>query len=209
MDLGTALLSFAAVGALLTITPGLDTALVLRSALNGGRRPAFFTAAGICLGALTWGAAAAVGVSALLAASTLAYTILRIAGAAYMLWLGARMLIAARRGHAAHPSATGTPPQSARSALTRGALTNLLNPKVGAFYLAVLPQFIPAGASHLTAGLLLASVHVAESMLWFTALILSAAALNRFLRTRRAQRTVDATTGTALIGFGLKLGLSR
>ncbi|XVU29251.1 LysE family translocator [Actinoplanes sp. CA-054009] len=148
MDLTTAALSFAAVCALLTITPGLDTALVLRSAVNGGRRPAFFTAA-------------------------------------------------------------GAPSQSARSALARGALTNLLNPKVGAFYLAVLPQFIPAGAGHLTAGLLLASVHAAESMLWFTALILAAAALHRFLRTRRAQRAVDAGTGAALIGFGLKLGLSR
>ncbi|MEV4350901.1 LysE family transporter [Actinoplanes sp. NPDC049596] len=89
---------------------------MLRSAVTGGRRPAFFTAIGICLGALTWGTAA-------------------------------------------------VPPQTARAALTRGALTNLLNPKVGAFYLAVLPQFIPDGTSHLAAGLLLASVHVAESML--------------------------------------------
>jgi threonine/homoserine/homoserine lactone efflux protein len=213
VDLTGAVLSFALVGDLLTITPGLDTALVLRAAVNTGRRPAFFTAFGVCLGALIWGAAAAVGVSALLAASDVAYTALRISGAAYMIYLGVRMLRQGVRGNLDAHDATASGPgiaavTSSRSALSRGALTNLLNPKVGAFYVAVLPQFIPDGASHLGVGLLLASVHALESMLWFTAIILGARALGTFLKRRSAQRAVDGATGTVLIGFGLKLGLS-
>src|SRR4051794_27031402 len=97
MALTHAILSFAVLGALLTVTPGLDTALVLRSAVTMGRRAAFATAFGVNTGALVWGAAAAVGVSALLTASTTAYLVLRVAGAAYMIYLGARMLAGAVR----------------------------------------------------------------------------------------------------------------
>jgi threonine/homoserine/homoserine lactone efflux protein len=96
----TAVLSFAVVGGLLAITPGLDTALVLRSAVSSGRRTALATGLGVCAGALVWGAAAAVGVSALLTTSQVAYPVLRIVGAAYMIWLGGRMLWTAVRGRA-------------------------------------------------------------------------------------------------------------
>lgn len=211
VDLTSAVLAFAVVGGLLAVTPGLDTALVLRSALGSGRAAAFATAAGVCAGALTWGAAAAVGVSALLTSSQVGYTVLRVAGAAYMIWLGARMLRGALRatdGHDAGPAEAGPAASSARTAFGRGLLTNLLNPKVGAFYVAVLPQFIPAGAAPLGVGVLLASVHAAESMLFFTVIILGAQAVRVFLRRRPVQRAVDAGTGAVLIGFGLKLGLS-
>jgi threonine/homoserine/homoserine lactone efflux protein len=93
----SSVLSFAVVSGLMTMVPGLDTALVLRTAITQGRRHAFAAALGINTGALVWGAAAAVGVSALLTASTTAYTIVRIAGAAYMVWLGGKMLWAALR----------------------------------------------------------------------------------------------------------------
>lgn len=212
VNLTSAVLSFAVVAALLTITPGLDTALVLRAGISNGRRSAFATALGICMGALTWGAAAAVGVSALVAASRIAYTGLRIVGACYMIWLGGRMLWTAFRGnggrHDLAESAEATASSSFWASWGRGLLTNLLNPKVGAFYVALLPQFIPAGASHLGVGLLLASVHAAESLLWFTAIILGARGLRRFLRRRAAQRAIDGGTGVVLIGFGLKLGFA-
>lgn len=209
MALTHAVLSFALLGALLTITPGLDTALVLRSAITMGRRPAFATALGINTGALIWGAAAAVGVSALLTASETAYLVLRIAGAAYMLYLGTRMIIGVLR----RPTREADLPKEPRTpnlwnTFGRGLLTNLLNPKIGAFYVAVLPQFIPAGASPLGVGLLLALVHDLEGLIWFTAIITCARALRGFLSRRRVQRAVDGGTAAVLVGFGVKLGLS-
>jgi threonine/homoserine/homoserine lactone efflux protein len=209
MDLTHAVLSFALLGALLTITPGLDTALVLRSAITMGRAPAFATALGINVGALIWGAAAAVGVSALLTASETGYLILRITGAAYMLYLGARMFIGALRSKTTADVKVGaakTP--SIWNTFGRGLLTNLLNPKIGAFYVAVLPQFIPTGTSPLGVGLLLVLVHDLEGLIWFTAIITAAQALRGFLSRRKVQRAVDGGTGAVLVGFGLKLGLS-
>src|SRR4051794_13895811 len=92
VNIATAMLSFAAVAGLLTLIPGLDTALVLRAAITNGRRHAFATALGIVNGTLIWGAAAATGASILLIASHLAYTILRVAGTVYLLYLGVTML---------------------------------------------------------------------------------------------------------------------
>ncbi|MEU4239506.1 LysE family translocator [Actinoplanes sp. NPDC026619] len=205
MDLTHAVLSFAVLGALLTITPGLDTALVLRAAVTMGRGPAFATALGVGAGALTWGAAAAVGVSALLTASHVGYTILRVAGAAYMIYLGLKMIRGAKAG--AHQDEPKTQ-KTFLGTFGRGLLTSLLNPKVGAFYVAVLPQFIPAGESPLLVGVLLALVHDLEGIIWFTAIILGAGALRRHLARRKVRVAVDRGTGAVLVGFGVKLGLS-
>jgi threonine/homoserine/homoserine lactone efflux protein len=207
----SAVVSFAAVAGLLTITPGLDSALVLRAAVRRSRGYAFATALGINSGALVWGAGAAVGVSALLTASTVAYTCLRIAGAVYMLWIGVRFLRAAVVG--APPvdevsDGSGAAGATLWHGWRNGFLTNLLNPKIGAFYVAVLPQFIPPGTSPLLMGLLLALVHDVLGMLWFAALILAAGRMRRLLRRRTARRVVDGATGTVLVGFGLRLGLS-
>ena len=212
--------SFAIVAGLLTIIPGLDTALVLRSAVTDGPRHGFATALGISTGALIWGAGAAAGVSALLAASTLAYTVVRIAGAAYMVWLGAGFLRRALRRqrpqtHTRVPAADSTQTPAAGEATTphspwrswrRGLLTNLLNPKIGAFYVAVLPQFIPPDSPHVLVGVLLAVVHDLEGMLWFTALIVSAGRLRHVLQRPRPKRALEATTGTALVAFGVRIG---
>lgn len=208
MSLGIAVLTFAVVAGALTVTPGLDTALVLRSALTRGRREAAATAAGIVVGLLVWGAAAAAGVSALLAASDLAYDALRYAGAAYLLWLGGRLLLAAVRG-TGHAEPVGAAPASAWRAARAGLGTNLLNPKVGVFYVALLPQFIPAGSDPLPVGLLLAGVHGALSSLWFALLIELAAVLARWLRRPETVRVIDGVTGTALVGFGVRLAVSR
>ncbi|BBH65974.1 threonine transporter RhtB [Actinoplanes sp. OR16] len=209
MDVMDAVLSFALLGALLTITPGLDTALVLRAAITMGRGPAFATAFGIGAGALAWGAAAAVGAAALLAASSLAYTVLRVAGAAYMIFLGLKMIRGAlRRDRAGDEPEVTTRTPTLWSTFGRGFLTNLLNPKVGAFYIAVIPQFLPDGASPLGMGLLLALVHDLEGLLWFTVIILAAQSARGFLARRAVRRGVDAGTGVALLGFGVRLGLS-
>lgn len=204
----SALLGFAVVAGLLTITPGLDTALVLRSALAQGRSHAYATAAGICGGLLVWGVAAAVGVSALLTASTMAYDCLRVVGAAYMVWLGVGLLRSARRGHARDGDAP-PPVNTKRQGFQRGLLTNTLNPKIGAFYIAVLPQFLPDTVSPAAMGALLAAAHVLISLVWFTALILAAGRMRRFLTRPKAQRALDTGTGAVLVGFGLRLGLVR
>lgn len=211
MSLAEAVLSFAAVAGLLTIIPGLDTALVLHAAISRGRRHAFATALGINTGALVWGAGAAVGVSALLAASTVVYLCLRIAGAAYMIWLGSRMLWSAITHRAEVVDSTATAadaPTTIWRSWRRGVLTNLLNPKIGAFYIAVLPQFIPAHAPHLAMGLLLAAVHDIEGMAWFAALIFGAQSVRRWLVCRSARRSIDGTTGAVLVGFGVNLSLA-
>ena len=136
MTIGSALLSFALLAGLLTILPGLDTALVLRSALTQSRRHAYATALGIMSGTFAWGAAAAVGAAALLAASELAFTVLKLVGAGYLVYLGVSMIIASFRRH---PTVTvdsePKPLGSLWAAYGRGAFTNLLNPKVGVFYI--------------------------------------------------------------------------
>ncbi|MEU7001928.1 LysE family translocator [Nonomuraea sp. NPDC046570] len=202
----SALLSFAVVAGFLTIVPGLDTALVLRSAVTQGRGQAFATALGVNTGVLVWGAAAAVGVSALLTASHLAYTVLRYAGAAYMVWFGVSMILKARRGAAEPVEQDGA--GGLGRAWLRGTLTNLLNPKIGVFYVALLPQFIPPDVPPLAMGLLLALVHNVEGMAWFTLLIFGTGLVRAWVQRPAVRRAVDRVTGTALIAFGVKLALS-
>ena len=208
MTLGTAVLGFAVVAAALTVTPGLDTALVLRAALTRSRTEAAATAAGIVAGLFVWGAAAAVGVSALLTASRVGYDVLRWAGAAYLVWFGLRLLRRAFRPGAPVEAADDRGSGSAWRAARTGLTTNLLNPKVGVFYAALLPQFLPAGSDPLLVGLLLAAVHAVLSVGWFALLIGLAAVLGRWLRRPGTVRVVDAITGVTLLGFGARLALS-
>jgi threonine/homoserine/homoserine lactone efflux protein len=198
------LIAFTLAAALLTVTPGLDTALVLRTAAAEGARRAFAAALGICLGCLAWGALVAVGLGVLLEASELAYLALKWAGAAYLLYLGLRLLLVPRGDT---ELAEAPPPRA--SWFVRGLLTNLLNPKVGAFYVSFLPQFVPAGASVPATTLLLAAIHAGLGLLWFLLLIGATRPLARLLRDARIVRTLDRLTGGVLIFFGLKLAFSR
>ncbi len=195
---------------ILTITPGVDTAMVLRSAAAEGARSAVFAGAGILLGCLIWGAAVSLGFGALLRVSELAYTAVKWAGAAYLVWLGAQMLLKPRQS-LGEPGAA--PPPSAAVAFRRGLLTNLLNPKIGVFYVTFLPQFVPPSASEgaNVAGFtfFLVGVHVALTIVWFAGLILATAPLGRFLRRPAVVRTMDRVVGAIFIGFGLKLAASR
>ncbi|MET9344728.1 LysE family translocator [Nonomuraea sp. NPDC003727] len=205
----SAVLSFAVVAGFLTIVPGLDTALVLRSALTQGRRQAFATALGINTGVLVWGAAAAAGLSALLAASQVAFTVVRYAGAAYMVWFGVSLIVKSwREGLAASAPAPAGAGGGVLAAWARGALTNLLNPKIGVFYVALLPQFLPPEAPPLVGGLLLALVHNLEGMVWFAVLIAGAQVARSWLERAWARRVVDGVTGAVLVGFGVRLALS-
>ncbi|GAA2148687.1 LysE family translocator [Kitasatospora kazusensis] len=206
MEISTALWSFALVVGLLTLTPGLDTALILRTAALGERRRAWGVVLGIQTGTLIWGTLSSLGVSALLTASHLAYETLRWAGVAYLLWMGARMLRGS--GEAAAEAAGPADSGGLFAGWRRGTLTNLLNPKVGVFYVAVLPQFIPAGAPHLAVGVLLTCVHVAEGLLWSAVLVGFARTVRGWLERPAARRLLDRVTGVVIVGFGLRLAVS-
>lgn len=201
------LLAFALAATLLTITPGLDTAMVLRSAVAGGPRQAVATAIGIGLGCLAWGAAVALGLGIVLTASVLAYTMLKWAGAAYLLWLGIDLLFRPRSG-VSDETASPVVAISLTGAMRRGFLTNLLNPKIGVFYVTFLPQFVPVGVNVALFSFSLACVHVTLGTAWFAILIAATTPLNRQLRRPGVVRLLDRLTGVVFVGFGLKLALS-
>lgn len=210
MAIGTALWSFALVVGLLTLTPGLDTALVLRTSALGRRRRAWGVVLGIQSGTLLWGVLTSLGVTALFTASHLAYLTLRWVGAAYLVWMGVRMLRDTFRGlpaEGADDPALLAGTDSFAGGWRQGVLTNLLNPKMGAFYVAVLPQFIPAGSSHFTMGLLLTSVHILMGLVWSTVLVGFARVLHGWLRRPQARRVLDRITGTVVAAFGVRLAL--
>lgn len=198
------LLMFTAAAGLLTITPGLDTLLVLRTAIAEGPRRALLAGAGICAGCLLWGLAVALGLGALFAVSTLAYEALRLAGAAYLLWLGAQLLL---RPRDALPVDAAAPPRG--TGFARGLLTNLLNPKVGVFYVSFLPQFVPAGVDVVAFSTLLAGIHAVLGLLWFGLLTLATRPLGRWLARPAAVRALDRSSGSVFVLFGLKLAASR
>ncbi|AUG81007.1 lysine transporter LysE [Kitasatospora sp. MMS16-BH015] len=205
MGITTALWSFALVVGLLTLTPGLDTALILRTAALGERRRAWGVVLGIQTGTLLWGTLSSLGVSAILTASRLAYETLRWAGVVYLLWMGVQLVRSRGAAAEAAPEPGGG---GLLAGWRRGALTNLLNPKVGVFYVAVLPQFIPAGAPHLATGVLLTCVHVLEGTLWSAVLVGFARVLSGWLRRPVARRVLDRITGAVVVAFGLRLALA-
>ncbi|MEU7888630.1 LysE family translocator [Microbispora bryophytorum] len=209
MDVYGALASFAAIVALLTLTPGLDTALILRTSLLAGRRSAWAVVLGIQGGTLSWGMLTAAGLSALLTASQVAYEVLRWAGVAYLIWMGARMLWHSRTSQADDAAPPGPPEAGWGRAFRRGLLTNLLNPKVGAFYVAVLPQFMPRGVPHAVMGVLLAGVHVCEALVWSAVLIGFTGMVRGWLRRPPVGRALDRLTGLVVIGFGLRLAIQQ
>ena len=202
-----ALLAFVAAATILTLTPGVDTAMVLRSAAAGGPKRAAYAAVGIALGCLVWGAAVSLGLGALLSASELAFTAVKWAGAAYLAYLGIKLLVHPRTSLG--EAELGSADLDSWASFRQGLLTNLLNPKVGVFYITFLPQFIPVGTSVAVFSFVLATVHVLLSLIWFAVLIAATVPMGRFLRRPRVVKGMDRVTGGVFIAFGAKLALSK
>jgi threonine/homoserine/homoserine lactone efflux protein len=199
----TSLVAFTAAASLLTVAPGLDMALVLRTAATEGPRRAAVASLGIAIGCFGWATAVALGLGALLAASEFAYAVLRWIGAAYLVWIGYKMLRYPRRAVLiAEHSARG-----GRAAFARGVLTNLLNPKVGIFYVSFLPQFVPDGASVAPYILLLGAIHATLGLVWFACLITATHPLTRFLGRPAVVQSMDRLTGGLFLAFGVGLAL--
>ncbi|MGE8066007.1 LysE family translocator [Pseudomonas sp. NPDC089569] len=205
MSIADNLLAFTLAATLLTLTPGLDTALVLRTATVEGRQQAFRAALGINAGCLLWGAAVAFGLGALIAVSELAYDLLKYCGAAYLAWLGLNMLLRPR-------SALSAPEPDARPAANwflKGMTGNVLNPKVGIFYVSFLPQFIPQGQPLIAWTFGLVSIHVLLGLIWSSLLIGATRPLAGFLRRESVIRWLDRTTGMIFVLFAARLAFSK
>ncbi|HEY2284391.1 MAG TPA: LysE family translocator [Streptosporangiaceae bacterium] len=204
-----ALLGFAIASTLLILAPGPDSLLVMRNTLRRGRRAGWVTGAGTVSGLLIWAVAAALGLSALLRASQLGYDVLRLAGAAYLVWLGVSSLRSARRAAAA--PGPGSAPDSAlggfrsRHAYLSGLLSNLLNPKIGVFFIAFLPGFIPAGVPAAAFSLALGLWFLVETGAWLAVLAWMTASGAGWLQRGTARQWLERLTGVALIGIGLAL----
>jgi len=203
----TTLFSFLFAITILTLTPGFDTALVLRSAVAQGAKRASVTALGITLGCLVWGVAVGFGLGALLLASEMAYNLLKWLGAAWLLWLGLKLLLKPRQ--TAIDTQQPALQQGYLACFSRGLLGNLLNPKVGIFYVSFLPQFIPAGASVALWCSLMALAHVLLGLIWNAVLIGGSHYFAGHLRKPRVLKVMDRLTGCVFIGFAAKLALSR
>lgn len=209
MTIDPQLLAFIGVASVLTVTPGADMALVTRSALVHGFRAAWWTGLGVCTGLLVWGVLSAVGLSALLKASAVAYTTLKIAGAAYLVWLGVAALRQSRRRAGTGAVSSGRDAVGAGQAYRQGLLSNLLNPKIGVFYTTFLPQFIADGQSVLGRSLLLTSLHFGIGLAWLSAYGLAVCRAGDVLRRPAVRRALDRFTGAVLIGFGVRLAATR
>lgn len=213
MDWVSAIAAFSVAAALLTITPGLDTALVLRTATVEGGGAAMKAGAGVVSGVLAWGLLASVGLGAVLTVSEIGYRILQYVGAAYLVWLGAQMVRAALRPAAPDSAADAALPEppAARSAgwFVRGLMTNLLNPKVGVFYISFLPQFIPQDAPVVAFSVGLAGIHATMGLIWFAAITAATRPLAKLVRNRAFTRGIDGVTGSVLIAFGVRLAFDQ
>lgn len=189
---------------LLTITPGLDTTLIIRTATLEGKLKAFQAALGINFGCIAWGLIVACGLGALLMTSDLAFNILKWMGAFYLAWLGLNMLLKPRA------QLTNTPTtHSTQNWFVKGFLGNLLNPKVGIFYISFLPQFIPQSASPIAWTMGLVMIHVVIGFIWSMFLIYAMQTVSHYLKQPKFTRYMDRITGSIFILFALKLAFSK
>ena len=200
-----ALLAYVVAAAALTATPGVDTAMVLRASAAHGPRAGAAAGLGVCAGLFVWGAGAALGLNALMAASSAAFAALKWIGAAYLVFLGLRLLLWPR---AAMMVGAGDAIGLSES-FRRGFLTNVLNPKVGVFYATFLPQFIPSGVNVAAFSLLLAGIHAALTLIWFAALIALTVPIGRRLREPGVVRALDRLTGSIFVAFGARLAFAE
>ncbi|MET9690051.1 LysE family translocator [Streptomyces sp. NPDC006514] len=214
----TALLGATGVLALLTLVPGPDMAIVTKRAVTRGRGDGLRTVAGIAVGLLIWGALTVAGLAALLAASAEVYLVVKLAGAAYLCWLGARALL--RPG--AEPVERGEPGERGErrerreraqgrsgsgggGAWRTGLVSNVLNPKIAVFYTGLLPALAPPGLRPALGMALLVLLHVLLTVAWLGTYVYVLSRAGRFFARPRVRRALDRTTGVVLIGFGVRV----
>jgi len=197
--------AFVAIAIVIIVVPGPDMALVTRNALLFGRGPALATALGVCTGLTVWTVASAFGVAAVIHASAIAFTVLKLAGGAYLVWLGIEALRTAGR-HAELPPRR--PVDGARG-FRQGVTSNLANPKIAVVFTSLVPQFVDPGEPLLVPFLVLGSIFVALTLAWLCAYAVAASRASGILQRPRVRRALDRLTGVVLIALGLRLATER
>jgi threonine/homoserine/homoserine lactone efflux protein len=205
------LAAFLGVSILVIIMPGQDTALTIRNTLVGGRGAGVLTAAGVASGQFIWTVATSAGLAALIVASEPVFTGLKLAGAAYLIFLGAQALYAALRPRGGDSRSNAASPHRLRriAAYRQGVLSNLGNPKMAVFFSSLLPQFITRGHASFETLLMLGLLFNAMTLTWLTGYALVVARVGDVLRRNRVRRTMETITGLALVGLGLRLATER
>lgn len=204
----TQLLAFAGVSLLLAVTPGPDMAVVTKNALAHGRRGVVLTTSGIALALVIWVTATAVGLSALLRTSGEVLFLLKVAGAAYLAYLGIRTLLESR----ARPAdlLAGTPPAAPAHAIFRqGFLSAISNPKLGVFFVTFLPQFVVPGQPVFSRLLELGVTFALIGWIWMNVYGFSITRLRQVITAPRVRQWMQRVTGVVLLGFGARLALER
>ncbi|EXB27271.1 lysE type translocator family protein [Acinetobacter baumannii 1437282] len=189
---------------LLTITPGLDTTLIIRTATLEGKAKAFQAALGINLGCIVWGVIVACGLGALLMTSDLTFNLLKWMGAIYLAWLGLNLILKPRSQLAGLNDST-----TAQNWFIKGFWGNLLNPKVGIFYISFLPQFIPQSSSPIIWTMGLVMIHVVIGLFWSIFLIVAMQSISAYLKQPKFIQYMDRITGSVFVLFALKLAFSK
>jgi threonine/homoserine/homoserine lactone efflux protein len=198
--------------ALLTITPGPDMLLALRNGMRDGTEAAWVTGLGCCAGIAVHATLAVLGLSAILAASSEAFTVVKLAGAAYLVWLGVRAIVGSfgsGGGQLAKPVEAPAGSSASGSAFRQGLFTNLLNPKMALLFLTLLPQFVADGEPRVTTTAILAAIFLANAVLWWRAFSLAVGPLGRVLSRPRVVAWFDRGTGVLLVGLGVRAALER
>jgi threonine/homoserine/homoserine lactone efflux protein len=198
------LIAFAPVAALLSLAPGPATALVVRNAARGGRRHALFTTVGSSLGVFAWGTFAALGIAAIVAASAEVFTVMKLIGAAFLVYLGIQSLRGRGRSGPVQPV-----PRQRGSAFREGLVTAIANPKLAAFFVALFPQFVPRGAPVLPSALLMAATIVVIDFAWYSSLAYLVARARRAFVEGPWLRRFEKLTGAVLVGLGVRLALEK
>lgn len=203
----TSVIAFIGAAFLIAMAPGPSTVVILRRSVADGRRTGMAAVPGNECGVLLWGLAAAFGLSALLLASQIAYDVIRIAGAAVLVWMGARALWQARRraGAAAEPAAAAS--VSLRRSYWQGLVTNAANPKAGLFAVSFLPQFVPEGAAVLPTLLLLSVIWALVDLVWYLPVVWLAGRVGGVLRRPSVRRRMEQISGAVLVGLGVRLAV--
>jgi threonine/homoserine/homoserine lactone efflux protein len=198
--------AFLGISALVIVTPGQDTVLTIRNTLLGGRAGGTFTAAGVALGQAIWTIAASAGITALLLASEPAFAAVRLAGAAFLIYMGAQSLVAAIRGTATGIATAGQSKRLAPvSAMRQGLVSNLGNPKMAVFFTSLLPQFVPPGPSAFATMLGLGLVFSCMTLAWLSVDAVAVGRAGDVLARPRVRRAIDGVAGTVLVAFGIRL----
>ena len=205
------LLAFAAMAALLVVSPGPNGVLIAKTAPTSGRAAGFANIAGFVVAFFMHGTFAIFGLSILLLQSANLFLVVKLLGAAYLVWIGVKALYDAWRGLPA--ALVNVAPAKRRRTLLKafgeGFLTNALNPKVAMFYVAAFPQFVPHEGVSASAGYLLVAIHATINVAWFGPMVLLFERLSAVARNGRIQRAIKAVTGVVFVGFGLKLATLR